>query len=243
MRFTDLIKILLVVILFSFFTACSDNNNNPSSPDNGNNPPTLSVKQIPIPQAMQTAANNGDPGAAQAVAYITIANTLPAYAQFFNPPANAGKISSTTATLGSWTWTQNGTTFTLVSSETDNGYEMTLTVNGSFNGKTYSNAILFDVTMPLDQNSGELYFNDPNTGNPILGFIWENLSDQSYHLTINDTEGSTTSEFYSYPNGSGTLNINNQGVNSWEIDWGSDGSGTWTQYDPENNPIDSGSWG
>lgn len=244
MRFTDSLKILFVLILLSFFAACSDDNgdDNPTGPDDdGNEPPTLNVQQVPVPQAMQTAANNGDPGATQAMAYIQIANMLPSYAQLLNPPQGSGKLPSTSAVNGEWTWTQDGATFTLTSTETATGFEMTLTVDGTYNGQTYNGGILMEASGTKDGSSGELYFYDPGSGVAELTFNWETLADGTYHLTINTSDAAV--ELYYYSDGSGSLDVNMQNAGSWDIDWASDGSGTWMQYDASGSLIDSGSWG
>ncbi|MDZ7764685.1 MAG: hypothetical protein U5K00_09690 [Melioribacteraceae bacterium] len=186
MRFKDLLKLLLTLILFSFFAACSsDDDDGPTEPDdNGDSPPTINVKQISVPQTMQTAVNNGDPGAAQAMTFMNLANSLPSYAQLFNPPQGSGKVSSTSAASGEWTWTQDGTTFTLVSNETSSGYELTLTIDGTFGGKTYSNQILMTSTLSKDGNTGEVLFYDPDSGSPALTFNWETEADGTYHLDM-----------------------------------------------------------
>ncbi len=246
MRFIDLLKVILVLTLLSFFTACSDDDEGPTEPENGDeNPPSLNVKQVSVPQAMQSAANNGDPGAAQAVAYIQLANTLPTYAQLFNPPEGSGKLPATSTTAGEWTWTQDGATFTLVSNETATTWEMTLTVDGSFSGSTYNNQVIMEASGMLDGSQGELHFYSPGSSSPAVSFNWETLADGTYHLSINSSEGSgaTNIELYSYSDGSGSLDINVSGGGTWDIDWNSDGSGTWAHYDASGSLVDQGSWG
>ena len=247
MRITNLLKVFLMLLVFSFFAACSDDDdgNGPNEPDNGDDPPELNVQQITVPQKMQTAANGGDPGAAQAVSYIQLANMLPSYAQLLNPPADAGKVPSISATAGEWTWTQGGATFTLTSTESGNTYSMTLTVDGSYQGETYNGQIIMEASGQLDGSQGQLKFYEPGTSAPVLIFNWETLADNTYHVTIDSNQGSSSAniELYSYPDGSGSLDINTQGAGSWDIDWNADGSGTWAQYDASGGLANQGSWG
>jgi hypothetical protein len=247
MRINGFLKTLMFVLTLSLFVGCSsdDEDSNPTGPENGgDNPPTINVKTITVPQAMQNAANNGDPGAATAMTYINLANSLPAYAQFFNPPEGAAKLSSISAVEGEWTWTQDGATFTLTSTETTDSYLLTLTVEGTFNGTTYSGQKLMESTVSKDGNTGELFFYDPDAGVPALTFNWQIESDGTYHLEMvaGADYGGATVEMTINPDNSGTLNIDTADGGSWHIQWASDGSGSWTQYDAGGNPIDSGSW-
>ena len=178
MRKSKFLTLSVTLIFLFFISACSsdDGDSNPTEPGNGDNPPTVSVEPITVPQKMQDAANNGNPGAAQAVAYIQIANTLPSYTQFLTPPEGASKISSTTAVTGEWTWTQDGATITLVTNETATSYEWTVTVDGTFGGKTYSNQLLLKASelrdgssiQSLDLKTGAERWTSPRTGQNIV---------------------------------------------------------------------------
>lgn len=245
MRLKDVLKLLLTLILFSFFAACSsDDDDGPTDPnDNGDSPPTINVKQITVPQTMQTAAQNGDPGATQAMTFMNLANSLPSYAQLFNPPQGSGKVSSTSAASQEWTWTQDGTTFTLVSNETSSGYKLTLTINGSFNGETYSNQILMESTVSKDGNSGEVLFYDPDSGSPALTFNWETEADGTYNLDMEaGTEyGGFTGQMVVNPDNSGTLDLDYPSGDSWEISWTSS-AGSWTLYNADGSVAQTGNW-
>lgn len=245
MRFKDLLKLLLTLILFSFFAACSsDDDDGPTEPDdNGDSPPTINVKQVTVPQTMQTAAQNGDPGATQAMTFMNLANSLPSYAQLFNPPQGSGKVSSTSAASGEWTWTQDGTTFTLTSTETAEGYKLTLTIDGTFNGKSYSNQILMESTVSKDGNTGEVLFYDPDSGSPALTFNWETEADGTYHLDMEagSEYGGFTGQMVVNPDNSGTLDLDYSSGERWEIQWTSN-SGSWTLYNADGSVAQTGNW-
>lgn len=242
-------NLLIIVLSIALITSCSDDDSdsNPTDPNGGNNdsPPTVNVEQVTVPQKMQTAANNGDAGAAQAMAYIQIANTLPAYSQMLNPPATASKVSSTSSVEGDWTWTQDGATFKLSTTETATEYHWILTIDGTFSGKTYSNQVVVRASELKDGSSGELEFYDPDSGSPVVSFSWENQADGTYYVNLSTTQSSNnvTVEMYFNPDNSGSIDIYVSGGGTWEIDWASDGSGTWVEYDSSGSVSDSGSWG
>ena len=248
MKYLNFLKILLILSVFAFFTACSDDDgdDNPTDPGNGDgSTPDLQVKQITPPQKMQDAANNGNPGAAQAVAYISLANSLPTYADLLEPPEGSGKVSATNAPAEEWTWTEGGASMTLTLNETETTYSWTLTIDGTYSGETYSNQVVMEANGSKNGSNGQLYFYSPDAASPVLSFDWETLADGTYHLVIESAQGSasTTSELYAYSDDSGSLDINMSGGGSWDIDWASDGSGTWAQYDEQGGLVDQGTWG
>ncbi len=243
---SKLLKRLVIMLIFALLLGCSsDDDSGPTEPENENdNPPTIEFDPIQVPQTMQDAANSGDPGAAQAVAYIQMANMLPYYTQLLTPPSSAGKLPSTSATNNEWTWTHQGATFTLTSEETATTYEMTLTVDGTIEGNTYNNQVFITASTSKLNNSGELAFYDPDSGLPVLDFEWDIAQDGTTHmlLTSHQASPSISVELYYYPDGSGALDVNAPGEGSWSISWSADGSGTWTQYDAGGGIIDQGNW-
>lgn len=235
----------LMILLLSFFIACSsDDDSSPTEPDE-ETPPTVEIKPIVVPQGIQTAANNGDPGASTAAAFINMANSLTAYSYLLTPPSGAGKISSYSAANNEWTWTDGGVTFTLSLQETATSFTYTLTVNGSFEGNTYNNQVMMTVTASKTSNSGELYFYEPGVSIPFLYAEWDTSPTGTYTflMEINETDGQIKIDLLLNPDDSGSLSVNGADGSSWNISWTSQGtSGTWTYYDASGSLIDQGNW-
>jgi len=251
MNINRFFNIVLVLITLSFLVGCSSDNgdSSPTDPNTGSgnngNAPEINVEHVVLPQKVQTAANNGDPGAAKAMAYIQIANMLPTYTQMLNPPSTANKVSSTSAVAGDWTWTQDEATFKLSTTETSNTYNWTLTIDGTFGGKTYSNQVVIRASEVKDGSNGDLEFYDPDSGSPVISFNWENQADGTYYVNLTTTQSSNNVnvEMYFNPDNSGSVNVFVSGGETWKVHWASDGSGTWIEYDSSGNVHDSGSWG
>ena len=242
MNINKVFYLLALTFMLSFFVSCSDDeSSNPTKAGNEDNPPTVNVEPVAVPQKMQAAANNGNPGATQAMAYIQLANTLPNYAQLLTPPEGA-KLSSTSAVNGEWTWTEGNASVTLVTNETVTEYEWTVTIDGTYGGKTYNNQIVIEASQLKDGSSGEILFYDPDSGSPVLTFNWENLS-EVYHLNIKSAEeyGNSNVDLYVYTDSSGYIDISTPS-NSWHVEWASDGTGSWIAYDANGSVTNEGSW-
>lgn len=236
-----------MIFIVTFLVSCSsdDGDSNPadSSGDN-DSAPEVKYKEISVPDAMKNAANSGDVGAAIAVSYLQIANSLQSYVALLNPPQESTNLSKPSDVTEEWTWSQDGTSYTLVLDELETSFKYTLTVSGTFQGETYSDEVLMEASGSKTEANGELYFYEPGSSDPALYFNWDIQNNGTYVMTIESGQGTNQSsiDIISNTDGSGSMDVSESNGESWHVTWESDGTGAWIRYDEQGNVADEGSW-
>ncbi|MCB0284631.1 MAG: hypothetical protein KDF60_18760 [Calditrichaeota bacterium] len=221
-------NLLTVFILVSFFIACSDDST--SSNNDSNEPPTLEMRQIPIPGGLTNSTNVH---AQMVVAQITVANSFTGYSAFFTP-------ISGTSNNGVYEWTSAGLNIKMVTDESSDYYTWDIYLSGNYGGVSVNNWLYMSAESFKDGSDGSWTIYDPLTQGVLYQWNWWTGVEDIYNVNMEFTGGEI--EIVSYPDESGSIDIYSDSMLDWTANWTSGGSGNWMDYDSEGNLADSGSW-
>ncbi len=239
---------VLIVLLSAFLIGgCSKDNNNPASPANNEDvPPAPQIKTVTVPQAMQQSQ---DAHAIMTSSYISMANTVQIYTAFFSPPS--GKIGNISSTSGDYvkSWNYGGANVTLTASQTSDGYNWNITLNGVFDNVTYNDFKFIEATSSTDGSSGQLMLFSPDNSEYTAEWIWSTLASGVYNITMRSNQTAQDQMrivVSSNPDNSGSVEVynivNSNPVKNYQSSWSASGSGQWSTFDDQGNLQDSGSW-
>ncbi len=243
----SLYMLLLGLVAFLALGCGSDDDNgNPSGPGGGGGGTDaidLSSAQVEIPAAMSNAAS-GNAGAAQATALITLANSFMTYSSWWTPPAL--KFHVPTNALGADTtisWSQGDMSIILELNTAGSATTWMVTLNGSDGEQNYENFIYMEGYQMLDGSGGNMSIKDPSDpGSDLLYWEWLVDPDDVFILNLYSSDDDGTLTVGENPNGSGSVSQTLGTVLSFEANWNSDGSGSYTFYDGQGDPQDTGTW-
>ncbi len=233
-----LITCMLVIIV----GACSKDDPTGSNGDgngNGTGLPDFTAMAVSVPTEMQNAAGS-NPGVANGVALITMANSFVAYSAFMIP-VGAPKIAAPND--GSYSWTVGDLTITMTVTTVDSYTNWTVSLNGSDGEQTYEDFILLSGSSQPDGSVGELLLYAPEAGNQeVLSWSW--MTGQTGIFSIDyfafDASSAVTVEVN--PDGTGVVINRVQTLSVYSASWNTDGSGSYNYYNSQGDVIDSGTW-
>lgn len=238
---SHLIKSALLpcMLIFALTIGCSDDDeNNAAGPDNStNDSPDVSSLQLEIPSAMQSASS-GNAGAAQAVGYFQIVNTLSIWSAWITPPP--AKLSSVNDNI---VWAVGGITVTLTTTVEGDQITWTVTVDGSDGELTYDNFVLFRGYQSTNGDSGSFSIFAPEVvGQALMTWEWMTGENMAVTVTMTSHVDGFVLVAVSNPDGSGSIRATDGSTAVFYAEWGADGGGTFIVYDGQGVESDSGSW-
>lgn len=233
----------LLLSLLAMGCSSDDGENNATGPGGGGGTKQidLSSATVAVPPAMQTAANGGNAGAAQAVATIQQLNLIASYGMYFTPPAR--KLAGLASPHEIYSWSVGGLSIILEVNQESSVFTWAVTLNGTDGETTYDNHIFIRGYRENDNASGNMSVYDPaDPGSALLFWTWGVNPNNVFAMTLYayDENAEITSSIN--PNGSGSVSQSVGGVLSFNATWNSDGSGSYTIYDGSGDPADSGTW-
>lgn len=189
--------------------------------------------EVPISSVL---TESSDPNAIQASTQaMALRNTLSAYTGFMAVPADAdyyaGKV------LGSWRWSYSGYSGEYLLEENGSRYEFSYVW-------TYQGAAYYSFNGWEEKDGTEGYMNLELDGSEAITIAWEQLSNGGYTIDMRIYDGTTVTTRYVgvyNANGSGSIELYDEGVIEYEASWNANGSGSYTSY--YNGVVDeTGSW-
>jgi len=242
------LSLLLGLAAFAAIGCGDDDESNPTGTGGGGGGTTTTVDltsaQVEIPSAMQTAAGS-NPGAAQAVGAINLANSFTAYSSWWTPPSGIKDMIPTEA-LGADTiisWSQGELTIILELTPSGSVTSFAVTIDGFDGDRTYDSFIFLQGFVMNDGSEGNLGIKNPDDpGSNLLFWQWLVNPNNVFILDLisSDDEGYLT--VMENPDGSGSVTQEFGQVLSFEADWTAGGGGTYTIYDGQGQPTQNGSW-
>ncbi|HYF66505.1 MAG TPA: hypothetical protein VD884_00150 [Ohtaekwangia sp.] len=211
----------------------------------------LEANPITPPTAM---ANSENPHAQIATTLVSSANIMSPYAPYFETPARATKsISKITESNGRLNDTGDFTTYIW---EDDNS-EQTIAYQVSEESKSYVFEIFLklehdskwvkrlDVEERKDQSAGTLLvydFASDNASTKLLEYNWTR-GNKVFELTMKTYEEKiqTMHLVYNEKTQAGSISYEGSDV-SYEMEWDSNGNGTYTYYDENGDISEEGEW-
>lgn len=237
------IFLLIVALLMVFYAGCDDSSTSPKE----EKPPTIESTTIEIPTKMQTAANNGDPGAAIAVSYITMANSFSGFTNILTPPENAQRSKPVGALDDTWTytWSSQNLSLEMTVTETDEYVHWVMIYDGTDGVYTYNNFKFLEAMQYKAFDEGWMKVFDPMTTGLLWEYMWETDSNGTFHFDMyvyseGNVEATVNVEVNS--DGSGEVVIDLGSSGSYVVQWAADGTGSWTYYNSDGSVAQSGSW-
>ncbi len=148
-----------------------------------------------------------------------------------------------------WTWSINGSGYTITFSATksDTTYQWTDIINGNYQGTSYSNWTAFAGAETESGSNGNWTLYNQNAKTMFAQVSW--TTDASGNLTGDivtyDSTGAQSGKyvFVNDKDNSGSLEQYTTGTNPiLKVVWTSSGTGQWWEYDDQGDIIRSGSW-
>jgi len=249
-------KIIPLFVLAVFAAACSKKDDaKPAQPnlDKATLSLTVNNKAITAPSGMTTSK---DESAQQATEWISSANEISTYLNYFTPPSNAIKSKTKlvasngrVATNGDfivYTWQDgSGNKIGYQKSETADSYvfEIFLMYSGQTEWLKYIHA-----EEKTDQSSGSLKVLDifglrgSDASAILVEYSWK---DSNTIFTFSMTEYVFNSKvvlIIDENTNAGSVVYSEDGIKAYEMIWDTKGNGTWKEFDIDGVVIDSGTW-
>jgi len=202
--------------------------------------PTTAHANITIPAGLQAQAGKDSVNAMIAVSYMGIANGLGSYSSFFNLPG--GQATTATANGAVYSWSYSGVSEWMTYSVLSDKYTWT------YEWKTPELARFTYISAQEAKNgsSGSWEIYDPSNASHTV--VWDyswTLTGTVYSATMNFyNSGSATTKFVVLDNGnnSGSFQYFEGTMKKADIEWNSNGTGTYWFSDDGTNPTATGSW-
>lgn len=245
-----LTKVFLIGL--ALFAAACSNDDDDAKPNLGKKKLSLlEAEPITAPSAL---ANSESPQAQLAASLIASTNIMSAYAQLFDTPAGATK-SSSKITASNGRVNDTGDFETYVWEDDDSGQSVAYQV--SEESKSYVFEIfmkfdnnsewikLMDVEERKDQSAGSLTvynFESDDASTILLEYSWTR-GNNIVELTMKtyDEEVETLHLVYNEKTQAGSITF--EGIDdSFEMEWDSDGNGTYTYFDENGEISEEGEW-
>ncbi|MCB0807373.1 MAG: hypothetical protein KDC05_16390 [Bacteroidales bacterium] len=235
------------VLAMVIFTACSDKDDDPQPSNNQQNSesPELQTVSVFIPDEM---AQSDNPGAMQAVNYISIANSFTGFAAAITPPKSSPVFKS--GLDGPWvhSWTfDDGTdlyTVTLTITENSDGYSWDMVITGTLGGNVLENFTYMEAWQNQAGTSGSFAMYDPEGSGEMMQVSW-NTSESGVYTCTFEMPQDMIIEIISNPDGSGEVTVNEWYEGAYELtfeaQWDATGHGEYWEY-YEGEIVDHGTW-
>ncbi|MBS1680104.1 MAG: hypothetical protein JST48_00180 [Bacteroidetes bacterium] len=234
---------LSFLVLLTVAFACSKTATSPT--------PALTNTQVTTTPITAPAAltSSSDVHAQEVSAYISSANALSTWVNYFKVPASGaskssatikasnGRVSATQATSDTYTWTDTQTGNSVAYQITDNGTSYTWEYFLKISGANWLKVV--DANEMKDGSIGYLRVFDANGSDPsvITGrYDWTKTSAlYTFKLTTSTDYFNLT---YNLTTKAGTIDYYEDSVEDAKLTWDNTGHGTWQTFDP----AASGSW-
>ncbi|MEZ4687736.1 MAG: hypothetical protein R3B47_17235 [Bacteroidia bacterium] len=223
---------VFISLFFSVLAGCKEQPVEPEAPS------LNFATQAEAFQASQNLSNyTANPYAQLTYAYVTsLQSIFVAYSSFLTVPPNATGIGNNT-----WTW-GDGAGNTINYSWSSNGGNNCVQI--SLNGPSVTNGVYYEFCEKQDGSSGWMKIFDPeDNGKLIIEAIWTVTGQDAGTMEWNDYGSGEKQVITWKADGSGTLNIYENNVLTYESSWNADGTGSYKEYDAQGLLQDAGTWG
>lgn len=232
------LRSLLILMSLSFivgFNSCKkDDDKDSNEPFVTSASKFSDPNEIPISSSLE---NSADPNASLAfIQASSLRSTLSAYTGFMTVPANAdyyaGKV------IGSWHWSYQGYAGEYILEENGSRYEFSYIW-------TSQGAPFYSFNGWEEKDGTEGYMNLEFDGTDAITIAWQQLSNGGYSIDMRLYDGSTVSTRYMgvyNADGSGSIDLYEDGIISYEASWNANGSGSYTSYDYNGAVDETGTW-
>lgn len=241
---------LLLVALALFAFACSDDDDNGSKPVIEKKPLSL-IENENVIEAPAALLNSEDPQAQMAAAWITQANAMGSYLHFFDVPAGTAK-STTRITASNGRVRDNGDYEVYVWSDNESGYSVAYQVSEESNSYVFEIFVkeagedwlkYFHAEEKKDQSEGFMNVYDITSDDPseiVLAYTWGRTGDL-FNFSL-ESDGFLIELSVNEETNAGGIIYSLDDVKQYELNWNSNGSGSWAHYDEEGTLVEEGEW-
>lgn len=244
-------KLLLIVIaLFAF--ACSDDDDKGSKPTKpGTKKPLSLTENDKVIEAPTALLNSNDPQAQMAAAWIAQANAMGGYLALFDVPAGTTK-TSTRITASNGRVNNSGEYEVYIWNDTESGYSVAYQVSEE------SNSYVFEIFIKEQGQDWLKYFHAEEKKDQSEGFmdVYNVIGEDPSEIALSYEWGRSGDMFTFSLQSEGVLialNVNEKtnagdivyeidGTKQYELNWDTEGNGSWASYDEEGNLTDEGDW-
>jgi hypothetical protein len=244
-----LLATMLLVLAFALTGCSDDDDDNPTNPGNGGDdaPEFMGVEAVTLPQAMQDST---DPYAIMASSYVNQINLIAGYSTIFTPPSNKAAADGPPWV---WTWTYNddvqNVTVTLTADEVDGFYTWEMVYDGTVDGMTFNDAVVYRARQAVDGSSGDFWLHDiyEGSGEVLIEWHWTSSgADTDFEMIAWSGNESIRIVMSFKGDTSGDVDIFEGSAGNWVIqyhfEWTEAGTGSWAEYE-NGQLVDSGTWG